>query len=194
MKYFTADSHFSLYDYHGAIARDFRPFKSCKQMNRKIIRIWNKQAKRGDTIYHLGDFSNFNKTDESSYKITMKYVKKLKAKVVLVLGNNENRILEREFNGDYEAFKNFLLSCGFADVVKEGMYIEIDDKKFYLNHFPKNYKKDAINLFGHIHGTGFVKRYGFNVGLDNRYLRMFSENDIIEMVSRIPYFDENVYE
>lgn len=194
MRFFTADSHFTLTDYSGTVIRDFRPFKTCSKMNKAIIKCWNKQTKKGDVIYHLGDFSNYNKTDKESYKKTLKLVKKLKAKVILILGNNEEYTVKHEFNGDFEAYKEYLLSLGFAGVVEGGMYIEIEGKLFYLNHYPKNHALDAFNLFGHIHGTGFVKKYGFNVGIDNHYLRLFSEDEIMRMVHSIPLFDENVYE
>ena len=35
---------------------------------------------------------------------------------------------------------------------------------------------------------------GFNVGVDNHYFRLFSEDEIIELVGRRKVFDENVYE
>lgn len=194
MLFFTSDSHFTLSDYNDTIKRDFRPFKSVKQMNKTIIKTWNKQAGKNDIIYHLGDFSNFNKNDDKSYKITLGFVRKLKAKVILIIGNNEEYIIHHVFNDDYESFKKYLLNLGFADVIRGGMYIEFQNQRFYLNHFPKNHKDDAINLFGHIHGTVFVKKYGFNVGVDNNYFRLFSENDIMELVGRIKKFDENVYE
>lgn len=194
MMYFTADSHFTLTDYEDVVLRDFRPFKTTKQMNNTIIKKWNKQAKKGDTIYHLGDFANFSKNEKHSYMQMFKLVKKINAKVILILGNNEEYIIKHEFGGDYEAFKDYLLKVGFSDVIREGMYLEIENRKFYLNHYPKNHKSDAINLFGHIHGTGFVKRYGFNVGVDNHYLNLFSEKEIMKMVHSIQYYDENVYE
>lgn len=194
MKFFTADTHFTFKDFDGVVSRDFRPFKNTRKMNKTIIKLWNKQAKKGDIIYHLGDFMNYNKEDTLSYKKAAKLVKKIKAKVILILGNNEEYIVKYEYGGDYEAFKKFLLDAGFAYVIREGAYLEIENRRFYMNHYPKNHHQDAINLFGHIHGTGFVKRYGFNVGVDNHYLRLFSEEEIMRMVRSIPYYDENVYE
>ena len=194
MNFFTSDSHFTLMDTNDTIERDFRPFKSVKQMNKTMIKNWNKQAKKGDTIYHLGDFSNFNKVDTKSYLTTYDYVKKLKAKVVLIMGNNEEYIVHFVYNDDYESFKKFLLEKGFSDVIRDGMYLDIKGTRFYLNHYPSKHKDDALNLFGHIHGTVFVKKYGFNVGVDNHYFKLFSEDDIAELVRRIPVFDNNVYE
>ena len=194
MRFFTADTHFSLKDCKSILMRDFRPFKSLKKMNRTIVKLWNKQAGKDDIIYHLGDFANFNKFDTESYDTCYDLVKKIKAKVILICGNNEERLIERRFDGDFEKFKQYLLSKGFFQVERVGMEVEIGGIKFYLNHYPKNHKDGMENLFGHIHGTGFVKKYGFNIGIDNKYLSMFSEDDILEMVKRRQYFDENVYE
>lgn len=191
--FYTADTHFSLKDYDGTVYRDFRPFKTPKQMNRKIIKIWNKQAGKNDTIYHLGDFVNYNFKDKATYEKCLRLIKKIKAKVILILGNNEQRILRYEFDNDFEKFKSYLLSLGFAGVY-EDLFINIGDYKFYLNHYPRNHKDGYINLFGHIHGTGFIKRYGFNVGIDNHYLSMFSESDILRLIKNQELYDENVYD
>lgn len=192
--FFTADTHFGLNDYEGTIARDFRPFKTPKEMSRKIIKIWNKQAGKNDVIYHLGDFINYNFKDKESYVECLKLVKKIKAKVILILGNNEKRVLRYEFNDDFKKFKEFLLNIDFADVYEDDLYLELGGYKFYLNHYPKNHKDGYINLFGHIHGTGFVKKYGFNIGIDNHYLSMFSEEDILRLIKNRELFDENVYD
>ena len=194
MNFFTSDTHFTLVDYNDTIKRDFRPFKNVKQMNKKIIKLWNKQAGKNDTIYHLGDFSNFNKYDNESYKTTYDYVRKIKAKVVLIIGNNEEYIIHFVYNDNYEEFKKFLLDKGFHDVIRGGIYLDIKGNKFYLNHFPSKHKDDTLNLFGHVHGSVFIKKYGFNVGVDNHYFRLFSEDDIEDLVNRIPIFDNNVYE
>lgn len=194
MRFFTADSHFTLVDANDTIKRDFRPFKTVKQMNKYMIKVWNRQCKKNDIIYHLGDFSNYNKFDKDSYKTTYKFVKKINAKVVLILGNNEEYIIHYEYNDDYEAFKKFLLDMGFYDVIRDGLFLDIQGKKCYLTHKPVDKKENCINLFGHIHGTVFVKKYGFNVGVDNHYFRLFTEDEILNLIDRIPLFDKNVYE
>ncbi len=192
-KFFTADSHFSLDD-ESVISRDFRPFRSLKDMNREIINIWNSQSTSEDIIYHLGDFVNFNKRDNVHFEECFKLVQDLKSKVVLVCGNNEERIIQNVFDNDFDKFRDYLLGLGFFQVERYGLDVDINGKKFYLTHEPKNHKSGVETLFGHIHGTAFVKRYGFNVGIDNHYLAMFSENDITDLVSRRIYFDENVYD
>ncbi len=196
--FFTADTHFSLKDFIGVIKRDARPFSSCKEMNKKIIKIWNKQTGKNDIIYHLGDFVNFNCKDSESYKTCFNLVKKIKAKVILILGNNEKRIVDKCFDGDFNKFKTWLIGLGFEDVIEDGIFLEIakDTKnrlKAYLTHQPKDHKKDFLNLFGHIHSTVKIKPYGFNVGVDVNHFKLCSEDYILMLKRDSVYFDENVY-
>ena len=190
--FFTSDSHFAVYD-KDAFTRDYRPFKSVPKMNRTIIKLWNKQAKKNDTIYHLGDFISYNLRDKE-YQTTYKLVKKIKANVILVMGNNEERVLRYEFKNNFEAFKKFMLDCGFKDVIIGGVDINLRGHNLYLNHYPSKHKNGVVNLFGHIHKSALVKRYGFNMGLDNHYLKLFSEEDVVDLISRIPSFDGDVYD
>ena len=193
MNFFTADSHFSLLD-ETIIPRDFRPFESLEEMNNKIIEIWNEQAGSGEIIYHLGDFVNYNGIDYAKYKDYFELVKKINAKVVLILGNNEKKILRNEFAGDFQKMKEFLLEIGFHDVKEDYLEIDIGGNLYFLTHRPTDSNKESkFNLFGHIHKCGFIKKFGFNVGVDNHYFRLFSESDIVELESRRKYFDDDVY-
>lgn len=192
--YFTADPHFGLNNFMGIIERDSRPFKTPLQMNKTIIKLWNKQAKRDDIIYVLGDFTNYHINDKISYKVCLKLVQKIKAKVVLILGNNEQRLIDDKFDGDFEKFKKYLLDIGFYDVIKDGIVININGTDYYLNHFPANSKKDMQNLFGHIHSCCQIKKYGINVGVDCHYFKLLSEDDITKFEKRRDSFDENVYD
>ena len=47
------------------------------------------------------------------------------------------------------------------------MVFKIKDKEFYFVHKPYDYKKEYINLFGHVHSSGGIyKPFGLNVGCD----------------------------
>lgn len=191
--FFTADTHFSFKE-DVVIFREFRPFNTLEEMNEKIIEIWNSQVSKDDTIYCLGDFVNYNWND-MEYEKTFSLVKKINAKVVLILGNNEERILGNDFGGDFEKFRNYLINLGFFDVIKHDLKLMIGSYEYFLTHKPCDCDKSSeYNLFGHIHKSALVKRYGFNVGVDNHYFKLFSENDIVELQSRRSFFDENVYE
>lgn len=192
MNFYTADSHFSLND-DSVISRDYRPFKTLKEMNEGIINNWNKQAGKDDVIYHLGDFVNYNLKD-LDYEPLLKLVQKINAKVVLILGNNEKRILTNRFGGNFEKFRDYLLELGFSDVFENEMRMNIAGKEFKLVHCPNDADKtNEYNLFGHVHRCVFVKEYGFNMGVDNHNLELFSEDDVLDLYGRRKFYDENVY-
>lgn len=192
MNFYTADSHFSTSD-DSVISRDFRPFDSLGSMNEAIIKIWNEQSNEEDVIYHLGDFVNYNWID-LDYENRLKLVEKIKAKVILILGNNEKRIMLNEFGGNFEKFKKYLLKLGFFGVYENELSLKIGENVFKLVHQPIDADKESeYNLFGHIHRCALVKRYGFNVGVDNHNYKLFSEDEILELCSRRNVFDENIY-
>ena len=71
-RFFTSDTHFGAERTRTLFKR---PFSSIKEMDKSIIKNWNKKVKKEDLVYHLGDFGDFNK------------VKKLNGKIILILGN-----------------------------------------------------------------------------------------------------------
>lgn len=179
--FFIADTHFSS---EATIIRENRPFKNAKAHDRFAIKNWNKQAGKDDLIYHIGDFLNYNDTDTNSWKIAMTYGKKIKANVVLIIGNNEGRLIDKEFGGSFQKFKKFAIENGFYDVKKD-VNLLYCGLKFYLNHFPIRHKNDVINLFGHTHRiTGLWKPYGINVSSDLNHFRLFTTKEILRLLQQ----------
>lgn len=188
MIFFTSDTHFGD---DGIIKREKRPFKNNKQFTKKIIRIWNKQANKDDIIYVIGDFFNYNKTETTSWKKTLFLPKKFKAKIIVICGNNEDRIINQEFDGNFDKFRELLINNGFLDIKKEE-YLSLGNQKFYLNHFPENKKDDYVNLFGHNHrSTGLWKPFGLNVDCDLNYFYLYSQEEILVLVKEKEKFWDN---
>lgn len=52
LKFFTSDIHLGNAT---TVLADGRPFKNDKEFEKFLIKTWNKQAKKGDTIYVIGD-------------------------------------------------------------------------------------------------------------------------------------------
>ena len=181
MRFFTSDLHLGSND---TIKFDNRPFKNWRSFSRFIIRKYNKLAKPEDIIYVIGDFIDCHSQTDNSCVKNLLFVKKIKAKVVLILGNNEERVIKYFFDGDFNKFKTYCIECGFSDV-KECDSIEICDREFFLTHKPKNHKEGVLNLFGHSHkAMGLYKSFGFNIGCDlNNYLP-YSENDIVILLNK----------
>lgn len=175
MIFFTSDSHFLD---ETTFKIDNRPFKNVKQCDKFIIKTWNKQAHKNDTIYVIGDFVDCDNETSTSWKTALPYVKKIKADVILITGNNEDRIIKYFFNGNFEAFRQHCLNLGFKEVYKN-LQIEILGQPVYLTHKPKDYKSGVLNLFGHMHrGGGIYKSFGFNIGCDLNHFRLYSTEDI----------------
>lgn len=175
MLYFTSDVHF--YD-EDTLLNDSRPFKSVKAFDKYIIKKWNKQANKNDTIYVVGDFIDCNNEKHELWKKSILYVKKIKANVVLIMGNNEDRVVKYFFDNDFEKFRAYCLSVGFKEVCKT-LDLTFNNKEFHLVHKAINYKKGVLNLFGHSHRScGLYKPFGFNIGCDLNHFRLYSEKDI----------------
>ena len=122
----------------------------------------------------------------------MSLVKKIKAKVVLILGNNEERIIKYFFDGNFDKFKDYCLSIGFTSV-KENDIINICNTTFFLTHKPKHHNGEMLNLFGHSHkALGLYKPFGFNIGCDLNNYRPYSEKDIqILLDKKEKYWDKD---
>lgn len=189
MNFYTSDIHFSD---ETTIKVEQRPFKSVRIFDKFILKQINKQARAGDTIYMIGDMLDCDGEGFDSWKKAINYVKKIKADVVLIIGNNEERIIKYYFDNNFKKFKDFCLKLGYKDVVK-GTYIKIDNKKFYLAHKPSDCKKNMLNLFGHVHRQGgLYYPFGINVSCDLNFFRLYSEDDIKYILHRLfPHWEND---
>lgn len=180
MFYFSSDIHFGD---EPTLKTEQRPFKNVKAFDKYVIKLWNKQATKNDTIFVVGDFADCDGAQSESWRKTLGYVKKIKAKVVLIMGNNEQRIVKYFFENSFEKFRQFCLNLGFKDV-KNNVNVNIKGLQFYLVHKPVHCKTEMLNLFGHTHrSSGIYKPYGFNVGCDLNHFRLYSEDDIMHLLN-----------
>lgn len=186
MNFYTSDIHFGDTP---TFEEMLRPFKSVRDFDKFMIKQINKQAKAGDTIYVIGDMVDCDGPEFEQWRKTIYYVKKIKAQVVLIIGNNEDKIVKYFFKNNFNKFKQFCLDIGYKDV-KKSAYTIIGNTKFYMVHKPSQCKKDMMNLFGHVHNAGgLYYPFGINVGCDLNYLRLYSEKDIEHIIKdRWPYW------
>ena len=181
MNFFTSDIHFC--DIR-TLKSDLRPFKTIKQFDNHIIKTWNKQAKKSDTIYIVGDLFDCDGENHTIWKKSSLLIKKIKANIILIMGNNEERIVKYFFNNNLKLFKEYCLNLGIKEVHKN-LTIKLRDKEFYLTHKPFDYNPDYINLFGHTHAAGGIyKPFGLNVGCDLHHFNLLSENDIFHFLAK----------
>lgn len=192
MNFFTADIHFCD---ESTMKSDNRPFENIKAYDNFIIKNFNKMAKESDTIYIAGDLLDCDGPDANEWIKGLKLIKKIKAGIVLIMGNNEQRIVKYFFNNDYEAFVKCCLAYGIKEVHKS-LDVEFGGKKFHLVHQIKDGVKNKINLFGHTHlCSGLYHPYGLCISTDLNHFRLFTEEIIMGYLQRkVDYWqpDENL--
>lgn len=189
MNFFTSDIH--LGD-AVSVKADNRPFKNDKQFEKFLIKTWNKQARAGDTIYVVGDLFDCHSKTEPYYLTKLWFVKKIKANIVLIMGNNEEKIINYFYKGNFGRLKEILLESGIKDFWKDG-YVNVCGQEFFLTHKPKNHHPTLLSLFGHSHrAMGVYKSFGFNIGCDLNHFRLFSEDDIQALLTaKAEYWDKD---
>ncbi len=191
MIYFTSDIHFSDDE---TMIHDDRPFKNIKKYDRYTLRLWNKIMGKDDTLYVIGDLLDCNSPKSVVWKKSLPYFKKIKAKIILIMGNNEYRIMEHYFDNNFEKFKKFLINLGISDVKKEE-HLSFGGLDFYLTHKPVDYKNGYINLVGHLHRSrGQWYSFGLNVSCDLNHFRPYSQKDILfQLQEKAKYYptDDN---
>ena len=192
MNFFTSDIHFSDIE---TMMHEGRPFKSIKHYDKYIVSLWNKMMDKNDTLYVIGDLLDSNtKTSIECWLEAFKFIKKVKANIVLIIGNNEQRIIKRNFQNNFEEFRQFCLNNGIKDV-KRNEKLSFGGYNFYLTHEPKNSKSNYINLVGHLHRTGGLWfPLGLNMACDLNYFKPFSEHDILfQLKQKAKYFKDKNY-
>lgn len=181
MNYFTADIHFCD---ETSLRIDNRPFKNVKSYDKFIIKNWNKTAKAGDTIYVVGDLLDCEGPNCTEWVQGLKLIRKVKADIVLIIGNNEQRVVKLFFNNDYHAFVKVCKANGIKEVYKS-LDLELVGKKFHLVHQIKDGKKNRINLCGHTHlCSGIYHPYGLCISCDLNHFRLFTEEIIMGYLDR----------
>ena len=180
----TPSQIFFISDTHFGDNRRFKiketPFHDVNEMNGEMIKRWNSVVSKKDTVYHLGDFGDFE------------FVKRLNGNVILILGNHDKARMGK----DFEAFRQKLIGLGFKDVIKDGLMLDakILGEKVFLTHKPTDARKDCFTLFGHVHTLKPIKRNGFNVCVTYHDFTPISLKEIKKHMNFVKYnADEDVF-
>lgn len=134
--WFTGDTHFD----HQRMADQWRPFNSVEEMNEKLIEAWNSKIKKGDRVYHLGDFSFGNKT-----KIE-ETLDRLNGQIHMIRGNHDGQLdsLAHRF-ASYSPYRELKIP-GYAG-----------HRRVILFHFPieswHGVGRGQFHLHGHTHNN-----------------------------------------
>lgn len=170
--WFTSDLHF-----HHKRITEFTArgqFTDPDNHTEWLIDLWNSQVQRGDTVWHLGDFSF-----SSRYSDWASVLHKLNGNINLIKGNHD----------DTKVMKSVQLS-GLINNCCDYKEIKLAGTNAVLFHFPiESWNKQgygSISLHGHCHGSlpdSGGKR--LDVGLDNAWNifsehKFFSEDFVLE--------------
>ena len=156
MIHFISDTHF---DHKKIIELANRPFTSCEEMNEHIIQEWNKRVRKGDIVFHLGDFAfTANKGGEERLE---KLKRSLHGEIRLLIGNHDDRrLLEKVFGPIWmprglwrvRHAEERIVICHYALRTWEGQHY------------------GAWHLFGHSHGSLEPFGRSVDVGVDAHFI------------------------
>jgi calcineurin-like phosphoesterase family protein len=162
MVFVSADHHFGHHSEEGGsiIRYENRPYKTLEEMDWDLIKRWNAVVKNGDMVFHLGDFSFYNKVK------TIQIFRNLAGRKVLILGNH-----------DKARSVSWWKDVGFEEVIK---YPIIYDKFFIFSHEPVylNDNMPYVNVHGHLHSKKMDSKQYINVSVENTDYAPVLFNDI----------------
>jgi calcineurin-like phosphoesterase family protein len=181
-RYFTSDWHLN----QSNIAELSRKFSSVERMGEILLINANQQAKnRDDLIIHVGDFYCY-RSDRGSKIIKIhpsEYLSKINATFINVQGNHDNT--------------NKVLSIGADIVTNIGPYYNC-----HITHHPSYdensrvyYKKNLINICGHVHRSWKTfydhdrNILNINVGVDVWKYNLVPEVRLVEIIDNFKVDD-----
>jgi len=194
MIYFISDTHFG---HANIIKYTDRPFQSVEEMDETLIYNWNSIVKKGDTVYHLGDFCL------GSLDTFLKYIKRLNGNINILRNadHHDKRWIDYFDLGGDDDYLNYEFEItktkddlNLLDPIYD---LKSKNNHIVLCHFPIYYwnKKHYLSyhLYGHIHRTDFNipnSPLSMNVSVENINYTPISIERVIEIMdSRIKKFD-----
>ena len=167
--WFTSDTHFGS---QRTLEMSKRPFKSVEEMDWTMIKNWNERVSNKDTVYHLGDFGDWNKIGYLNF-----------SKMLFLPGN-----YDRDKPYDVDIAINF-------NVLTSPAEIDLYDAMYTLVHEPEHATDpDDFYLFGHIHKLQMVKKNGLNVGVDcHNFYPIDTDTIRFYHTAITKYYDKNVF-
>lgn len=153
--YFISDTHFG----HKNIIKfypELRPFSTIEEHDEVLIQNWNSVVKKGDRVFHLGDFAwgtaNIVKT-----------VQRLNGVKYLIMGNHDTAPTVNYLKGFHKC-----LGCLAYD-------------KFILSHIPvtsDQFYRYLGNIHGHLHAKTMEDTRYFNVSVEKIGLKPISFDEL----------------
>ena len=167
--FFTADTHFG----HENIMRHCnRPFDNIEEHDATLINNWNNVVKKGDRVYHLGDFcfKSKNRIEEITDQ--------LNGQIYLINGNHDKDV---ERSADCFVW--------IKDYFELNVLHKTYKQKICLFHYAcrvwNSSHYDSWQLYGHSHGSLKDDEHAksFDVGVDVHKFTPISYEQVIEIMN-----------
>ncbi len=144
----TSDTHFM---HENIIRYCNRPFKDSDDMTEVLINRWNSVVKKGDYVYHLGDFFiEKPRTEWEDHKRDW-ILSRLNGRITLILGNHD----DVSYLSTKKRFHEIVLWKPWNNSIgKQPMlftHVPVHENSIMFNN------SDAINVHGHTHNFGSPK-------------------------------------
>lgn len=139
--WFISDTHFG---HQNIIRYCNRPYHTYLDMDQALIENWNSVVKKGDYVYHLGDFFMEGPQTEQDKSYRDYILSSLNGRITLILGNHDD--------------VKYLMKTGrFHDIV---LWKPWHNGELLFSHIPlhqDSIHKGRINVHGHTHNLGSPK-------------------------------------
>jgi calcineurin-like phosphoesterase family protein len=130
-------------------------FKNAQNMVDTLVRYHNELVSPDDLVYVVGDAVSQNSPE------FLNQVSRFNGKKILFRGNHDRVFTNDQLRGYFEKVYE----------EKEGLEIDVDGLKCWIQHYPTEAREDMFNLVGHIHGAWKVQLNCFNIGVDANHYR-----------------------
>jgi len=160
--WFTSDTHFN---HSKVIEYDNRPFRDLDEMTEALIENWNRVVKKGDIIFHLGDFAiSYGK---KHYEIIDAILSRLNGQKWLIKGNHDRaEVTENPRWVNVLPYHELRIHMG-------GVHKQIIVLSHYCFRTWNQKSRGSWNLHGHSHGNlrddrgDPIKDKAIDVGVDS---------------------------
>jgi len=131
--YLISDTHFN---HKNILGYTGRPYNDINEMNSSLIKNWNNIIKKGDIVYHLGDFAFGNKD------VIKHLTSQLNGRKFLICGNHDSYRPSQYMEMGFEwASRHSIIYDGFWIFSHEPMFLEANSP--------------FANCYGHLHQNNY---------------------------------------
>lgn len=166
MRYFTSDLHLF---HNNVIEYCNRPFATVEGMKETIIQNWCAKVSVDDEVFVLGDFAFSCTAKRDELKTILETLPGVKH---LIMGNHDRKSA------------TFFKDIGFTTVEKKTSTVTIGGEEYRLQHRPDTENIGKV-LCGHAHDVWMFKDNNLNVGVDCHNFTPISEDEVLELYTRL---------